>query len=212
MPNQAGGGHVVGRYLVADRNVAVTIRSTERTPAPDCGLSTQRGLATQLCGLMSRDEFFAALFILGCVNGLGARIINSVYSSGWTDAVLSTFGTSAIVWIACFGGARLVLGERAGKIRPVDLALALALILVIALPIEKMSWLAITILGLYVLLFTDPGSSRRRGAVILLTATAPMLWSPLLFRYFANFILEIDAALISWLLGTQNTGNIVPLC
>jgi exosortase/archaeosortase family protein len=31
----------------------------------------------------------------------------------------------------------------------------------------------------------------------------------LLFRYFANFILEIDASLIGLLLGTGHTGNIV---
>jgi exosortase/archaeosortase family protein len=37
-----------------------------------------------------------------------------------------------------------------------------------------------------------------------------MLWSVLLSRYFANFILEIDASLIGWLLGTGNVGNVVP--
>ena len=182
----------------------MTIRSTERTRSPD------RALSTQLCGLMSRDEFFAALFILGCVNGLGSRIVNSVRSLGWTDALLSTFGISVIVWAACFGGARLVFRERTEKIRSVDLFVGLPLILLIALPIEKSSWLAITILSFYVLLFTDPPSSRRRGALILMATTVPMLWSPLLFRYFANFILDIDASLISWLLGTRNTGNVVP--
>src|SRR5262249_13783541 len=79
----------------------------------------------------------------------------------------------------------------------------------IALPIGALSWIAITILCLYVLLFTDPSSSRQRGALILLATTVPMLWSHLLFRYFANFILEIDASLIGLLLRTGHTGNIV---
>jgi exosortase/archaeosortase family protein len=187
----------------------VTIRSI-RTQAPPRGLSRQRGLSTQLCGLTSRGKFFAALFILGCINGLGSRIISSVRSLGWTDALLSTFGISVIVWISCFRGTRLILHERMDKIRSVDLVLGFTLMLPIALPIEKSSWFAITILSLYVLLFTDPSSSRRRGAVILLATTVPMLWSPLLFRYFANFILDIDALLISWLLGTRNTGNVIP--
>jgi exosortase/archaeosortase family protein len=166
-------------------------------------------LSRQFSGLMSRDEFFATLFILGCLNGLGSQVVHSVRVSGWTDALLSTFGISAIVWIACFGGVRLILRERTGIVRPPDLILGLALLLLITLPIGPLSWLAITILCLYVLLFTEPSSSRQRGALILLATTVPMLWSRLLFRYFANFILEIDASLIGFLLGTGHTGNIV---
>jgi hypothetical protein len=166
-------------------------------------------LSRQLSGLMSRDEFFATLFILGCLNGLGSKVAYSVLVSGWTDALLSTFGISAIVWIACFGGVRLILRERTGIVRPLDLILGLALLLLITLPIGSLSWLAITILCFYVLLFTDPSSSRQRGALILLATTVPMLWSRLLFSYFANFILEIDGSLIGFLLGTGHTGNIV---
>ena len=177
--------------------------SRTRTSAPNLSLSRQ------LSGLMSRDEFFATLFILGCLNGLGSHVVASVRVVGWTDALLSSFGISAIVWIACFGGVRLILRERMGIIRPLDLILGLALLLAIALPIGALSWLAITILCLFVLLFTDPSSSRQRGALILLATTVPMLWSHLLFWYFANFILEIDASLIGLLLGTGHMGNLV---
>jgi len=104
---------------------------------------------------------------------------------------------------------RLILRERTGKIQPLDLILGLALLLPITLPIGPLSWLAITILSLYGLFFTDPSLSRKRGTLILLATTVPMLWSRLLFRYFANSILEIDASLIGLLLGTGHTGNIV---
>ena len=139
---------------------------------------------------------------------LADRSLGSVSRDGPT-LLLSAFGISVIVWIACFRGTRLILQEKTDKIRSADLALGLALLLLIALPIGRLSWLAITILSLYVLLFSDPSSSRRRGAVILLATTVPMLWSVLLSRYFANFILEIDASLIGWLLGTGNFGNVV---
>jgi hypothetical protein len=166
-------------------------------------------LSRQLSGWLSRDELFATLFILGCLNGLGSQVTQSVRVSGWTDALLSTFGISAIVWIACFGGLSLILRDKMGIIRPLDLMLGLALLLLIALPITALSWLAVTILCLYVLLFTDPSSSQRRGTLILLATTVPMLWSRLLFRYFANFILEIDASFIGLLLGTGHMGNLV---
>jgi hypothetical protein len=155
-------------------------------------------LSRQLSGLLSRDEFFATLFILGCLNGLGSHVVASVRVVGWTDALLSTFGISAIVWIACCGGVRLILRERTGIIRPLDLILGLALLLAIALPIGALSWLAITILCLYVLLFTDPSSSRQRGALILLATTVPVLWSQLLFRYFASFVLDGGALTRLW--------------
>jgi hypothetical protein len=131
-------------------------------------------LEKKLGCLISRNELFAGLFILGCVNGLGSRVIDSVRSSGWADALLSTFGISAIVLIACFGGIRLVLQDQNGKISLIDLALALALLFLIALPIGQLSWLAVTILGLYVLLFADPPPSQRRGVFILLATTVPM--------------------------------------
>ena len=180
------------------------MRSTE-------GPSTlNRGWVSPLSGLISRDEFLAVIFILACVNGLGSQIYHTVRLTGWADAVLSTFGISVIVWVACFRGIRLILQEKTDEVRLADLVLGLALLLLIALPIGRLSWLAITILSLYVLLFSDPSSSRRRGAVILLATTVPMLWSGLLLaRYFTNFILEIDASLIGWLLGTGNFGNVV---
>ena len=175
---------------------------------------TQRTLGgnpkRKLGRLISRDELFAGLFILGCVNGLGSRVVDSVRSSGWADALLSTFGISVIVLIACVGGIKLILQDKDDKIGPIDLALALALLLLIALPIGQLSWLAVTILGFYVLLFAGPPPSQRRGVLILLATTVPMLWSRVLFQYFARPILEIDASLIGWLIGTRNAGNIVP--
>jgi hypothetical protein len=39
--------------------------------------------------------------------------------------------------------------------------------------------------------------------------TIPMLWSPLLFRCFSDAILEIDAYLVSQVLGSSQNGNMV---
>src|SRR5262249_9625193 len=167
-----------------------------------------------LLGSMPRHEFFAALFIIGCTNGLGTRIIETVRWVGWADAALSTFGTSAIVWIACYAGIRLILEEaserrHADKVRTTDLVVGLALLLPIALPGRELSWFAISALALYVILCSHALSARRRGAIILFAATVPMLWSRLLFKFFANVILSIDASLVGLLVGTGSSGNIV---
>jgi hypothetical protein len=168
------------------------------------------GIPSVLFRSMSRDGFFAGLFILYCANGLGSRVIASINSVGWADAVLSTFDVSAIVWISCIGGVGLIVGERSDdEIRRLDLIVGGVLLIPVALPIGALSWLAVTILSLYVIYLTCAPSSRRRGAMILLAVTVPMLWSPLVFRYFANFILQIDASLVSVLLGTPRSDNLV---
>lgn len=158
---------------------------------------------------MPRDELFAGLCILGTANGLGAQVIKSVNESGWESAVVHTFGISAIIWVACFFGVTLILHDRTDVIRSTDLVVGAAVIVLVLLPIGVASWLALTGLCLYMLLLTNGPSSRRRGASILLATTLPMLWSRLLLHFFAKPILEIDASMIGWLLGTDRVGNMV---
>ena len=84
---------------------------------------------------------------------------------------------------ACFAGVSAMLAENKDKddIRSVDVAVGVVLIFV-SLPIFPPSWLAVAGLTLYIPLFANGGSNRRRGAIILLALTVPMLWSRLLFN------------------------------
>src|SRR5262249_17548924 len=119
------------------------------------------------------------------------------------------FEINVIVLAACFAGVYLIASNSRGRIRTLDLVVALAFLGLVALPIFALSWLAVTGLSLYILLFANDGSSRRRGALILLALTVPMLWSRLLFQFFAGPILTVDASLAAWLLGTERIGNVV---
>jgi hypothetical protein len=161
-----------------------------------------------IAGQVFRGEFFAALLTLGCVNGLGSRVIQSVNSFGWADALSNTFEISAIVWLSCIVGISIILPNRTGEVRSADVAVGAGFLFLIILPIGPLSWLAVGALCLYMRASTnDP--SLRRGAVILFATTVPMLWSRMLFHFFANTILQIDASLVGWLLGTQRTGSLV---
>jgi hypothetical protein len=166
-------------------------------------------LSKTLRGLMLRNEFFAGLCILACVNGLGSQLIHSVKQTGWANALLSGFEISAIVLIACAAGILFILRDRAHEIQSVDLAVGVCSLVLVLLPVGAMSWLALTALSVHIFLFTKPCSSARRGAAILLATTVPMLWSRLLFECFPNFILEIDASLVGWVMGTDRVGNMV---
>jgi hypothetical protein len=167
-----------------------------------------RGLPAALRHSISRDEFFAGLYILGCANGLLGRFILTTNFEGWTAPLLG-LDINAIVLFACFAGISALLSEAKGEIRSADLAVAGVFLIFVVLPIFALSWVAITGLSLYILLFASNGAERRRGALILLALTVPMLWSRLLFQFFAKPILDIDATLVAWLLGTTRVGNMV---
>jgi hypothetical protein len=157
---------------------------------------------------LRRGEYFAGLFIIGCTSGLVSQIIHSIEEIGWAEAFFSTFGISAIVWFSCGAGLALIVRDRMRGVHSFEIALGVGFVFLVILPIGALSWIAVTGLGLYILLSPDVGTLRR-GASVLLAVTVPMFWSRMLFHLFANYILAADALLVSRLLGTHRTGNLV---
>jgi len=168
-----------------------------------------RGSLLRTATEMPRGEFFAWLFALGCISGLASRVIQSINRLGWMDALFNTFEVSAIVWLSCAAGISLVLRDRTIGIRSSELAVGAGFLCLVILPIGPLSWVAITALGLYLIAVGPNVATSRRGAFILLAITVPMLWSRLLFQLFANLILEMDAALVGWMLGTDRAGAVI---
>jgi exosortase/archaeosortase family protein len=157
---------------------------------------------------ITRNELFAILYILGCANGLLGRMIQAAQISDWESAI-SGIDINVIVLFACFAGISMILEDDSESVRPRDLTVAAVFLVFVGLPIFALSWVAVTGLSLYILLFANANSDRVRGATVMLALTAPMLWSRLLFQLFAKFILDIDAGLVALLLGTARTGNMV---
>ena len=174
----------------------------DRSPA------SRQGMLSRVCEAVPRNDLFALLYIVGCANGLLGRVIQSFQFSDWEGA-LAGADINVIMLLACFAGISLVAERGMEHTRPRDLAVALVFVILVSLPIFPLSWVGVTGLSLYILLFANGSPNRVRGALILLAMTAPMLWSRLLFQVFAKPILDIDASLISLLLGTERTGNMV---
>jgi hypothetical protein len=174
-------------------------------PAPLAGYRRVGAVGVQI----SRNEFFAGLFFLGCANGIAARAIATVHDIGWLNAAIGMFDVSAIVLAACASGLWLTMRHRERSVTPADLVIGAIALALIALPIGALSWIAVSGLALYILLFAERDLPMQRGALILLATTVPMFWSRLFFQLFANFILAIDASLVGRLLGVERTGNMV---
>jgi hypothetical protein len=119
------------------------------------------------------------------------------------------FGVSAVVWLACFAGANLLYGSRLNEtITTLDAMVGWAVLALTILPFERVSWLALTALSLYMLCVSSRQSIRRRGALIALALTGPMLWGPALMLICGPTILKADAVLVSGLIGTDHVGNV----
>jgi hypothetical protein len=158
---------------------------------------------------MGRNQFFCGLFVLTAINGLEPFVVGSVITNGWYGALLETFGISAVVLMACIAGSMLLYDSRLDEVITIpDRMVALGVLAMTLLPFAKFSWMALTVLGLYILGVSPAGSKRRRGALIALAATGPMLWGPFLMEIFGPAILQADAILVSSLLGTAHSGNV----
>ncbi len=137
-------------------------------------------------------------------------MVRSVREHGWADASFGTFDVSLIVLAACFAGVFLVSQDkRSDNVSSLDIAAYAVFVALLIPPITSLSWLAVAVLSLYILLLTEAGEQSRRGARILLATTIPMLLIPWLFGIFSKFILGIDGLLAGWLLRTDRNGIFV---
>ena len=168
----------------------------------------RRGLVAALQHSLPRNELFAGLYVVACANGLLGRTIYTLNLEGWYGAVTG-FEMNVIVLAACFAGVYLIATSNRDESRTLDLAVTLAFLGLVTVPIYALSWVAVTGLSLYIFFFANDGCERRRGALILLALAVPMLWSRLLFQFFARPLLELDGTMVAWLLGTERIGNLV---
>src|SRR4029079_656551 len=88
---------------------------------------------------ITRNELFAALYILGCTNGLLGRVIQSLHFEGTAGAILG-FDINAIVLLACVVGIGAVFSARQENVRSFDWAVAGIFVILVSLPIFPLSW------------------------------------------------------------------------
>lgn len=158
---------------------------------------------------LSRNEVFAALVLMGFANGISERIVVAIKEGGFLPALLGTFDISIIVWAACAIGVMFLLR---GPIRPVsrsDRFVAAGALAAFLTPVAPLSWLALSALTAYIVYTSARSSYFRRGGWILLAMTVPMFWGRLLFAAFSDLILQGDATLVGWLVGTDRFGNAI---
>jgi len=163
----------------------------------------------------TRGAYFAALVGLGFANGLVARIRDAIADDP-VNALLGTFDISVLVWLAFAFCMATMLKDR-GPVRRGDLRLGATALVAFMLPVDWLSWIALTATALYLLRreasaagAMEPPAPLRRAGWVLLATTGAMFWGRVLLVTTSDFVLQADAAAVSWLVGAPRLGNTLP--
>ena len=159
----------------------------------------------------SRNGLFSGLVVIGFANGISQKVTDALHSQGWAMAVFNTFGISIVVWSAGLLAIALLLSEEPKRVAPLDVAAAAFAAAAFLTPVPSASWLALFGIAVYLFNSRQSGGYFRRAAAVILALTVPLFWARLLFAALSNPILEMDAALVGWIVGTESIANTVPL-
>jgi exosortase/archaeosortase family protein len=185
-----------------------SVADNSAAPVSEARIGTR--LLTAIQATLTRDQWLAGLLILALANGMARRIFGVLSSTGLVEAVLITFGISAIVWLASLAAISLVLRQDGrDALVPADIAVAAITMLLVLTPFGAPNWWALTGLSAYVMWTSPAGSARRRGAVVFLAITVPMYWGPVIFDVLATLLLRIDALFTALMSGAERSGNAV---
>jgi exosortase/archaeosortase family protein len=173
------------------------------------GATPPRGQAQPLSAVLDRGRLLAGLLVIGFVNGIVIRVGDAFDSRGLLDLVMNTFDISAIVWIALIVAIVFLLRSRSSPVRHTDQVVAASAAAAFLVPVAPLSWIALSGLAIYTLYTSPKGSFAHRGGAIVLAITVPMLWSRVAFSLLSDPILDFDAVLVGWTVGTERLGNTI---
>jgi exosortase/archaeosortase family protein len=163
----------------------------------------------RLSDSLGRNELFAGLCVIGFANGAITRIMEGFASRDWLEFLFNTFDISIIVWAALIAGVALLARVPKVPVKRFDIVAAALVSAAFLVPAAPLSWIALTGLAIYVALTSPVQSFGHRAGWILAALTIPMFWSRAVFALFSETILEFDATLVGWIVGTERAGNAI---
>jgi exosortase/archaeosortase family protein len=154
---------------------------------------------------------FLGMAVIGFANGISEKAATEIQRDGVAVALFNTLGVSIIIWAAGIIAALLLLRAEPRAARRMDIAVAAVAAATFLVPAPFVSWLGITLVGAYLCLAPKTSQALRKAGTVLLALTVPMLWARILFAAASTRILEMDAKLVGWIVGTEASGNTIPL-
>ena len=157
---------------------------------------------------VGRGQLFFGIFLVTTLNGFVGHGLRAIEERGVAGAAFALFGVSAILWVALAAGlAVLAEGRDREQLRPGDLGVALVAGAAALLPSPTASSLALSLVAIWAIASSGPGSTVRRAGIIFLAMSGALLWGRLLLAMFSRPLLSLDAIFVSTLLGAESRGN-----
>ena len=159
---------------------------------------------------VTRSDLYCGLIVVGFANGISERISNAIDRDGVVVALFNSFDVSVVMWAAGLVALSLLSRSERQPARGTDFAIAGVASAAFLVPIPSLSWLAFTAIAVYLAYSPISPPRMRRAAAVLGAMTVPMLWARILLAAFSDYILAADAKLVSWIVGTESSGNTIP--
>lgn len=158
---------------------------------------------------MTRGDIYALTVGVLTINAIAVGAVTDIDSRGWTVSFLNTFGISAFVWAGVYLGLSYLRADAPVRTRPLDVAALLVVLVICLMPIGTLLWVALSAFAGWLILHPARTPLLQRAGWTLLATSFPMYWSKRIFSVFSQGILQADAMLVSFITGTERTGNLV---
>lgn len=159
---------------------------------------------------LARCAVFAGLFLLSFLNSVAGQGIRTTYEDGWVAAAAALFGISAVLWAALVAGLAILHDHnRHESFAGGDTWVAAMVVAMALLPFSTASMAALTLLSLWAIFSSAPGSPLRRAGIIFSAISAALLWGRIVLALFSRPLLDLDAMFVAGLIGSQLQGNML---
>lgn len=151
----------------------------------------------------------SALYGIALANTLAVDTI-VVWRRGeaWAQVLTSTFGVSVAILVGVVVAVRLTLASPPRPVDRLDAVAFIAFAMLVLVPHQAMSWLAITLLAFYQLVRERRSPEAVSAASLYLAVAFAGYWATALLKTFAGVLLAWDARLMAGLLELMVTGPV----
>jgi hypothetical protein len=155
---------------------------------------------------ITRSELFAALYLLGILNGLVTVIFSAIHSEDVWRALAQ--GINVVIVSATAVGVCLLRQSTGAAMTRCDWIAATVVALFLLVPHHAVSWLAVTGLALYAMGRDRRSTTAVASASVFLAIAASSFWGPVLVQALGPTLLALDAALAVALLNVLGYGDV----
>lgn len=173
-------------------------------------IGSQEGSVRTLFCFGRADVFLIVLVVLSA-NSVWSVITGVIERSGLTRAIINSFDISLIVWAALYFAFDFLFNAKAKICLRFDKYIAGFAILIAFLPIGPASWIMVSAVAIYLIITSTNDENLRRAGWLFLSLTVPVFWGRRIMTLFSDYILSIDAYLVSFVTQTARQGNVVAM-